>query len=140
LNPRDLAVTALAGKTFATSCQKFYQNNSLDEIVDRFKDFLIVGRNLADSTVKSQIRNIKLALISIEKHLDSITTEDIRSYLKKYEGNTKGNRLKALKRFFRDFLGSNKVQKLFFVFLLQTTINILKNSNRLYTLNISGWE
>jgi integrase len=80
---------------------------SIEEILSQFKRFLKIDLGLSKSTVYAHAYKIKRFLLSINKPIEAITTEDIRNWLESlanYSANHRKNTIKALRRFFRDYL------------------------------------
>jgi len=74
----------------------------------RFGEFCLVDLQLSKQTVKQHIYNIREFLAWLkQENIDTVDVEDIRSFLLNLkDGNpyTYANMLKALQRFFSDFL------------------------------------
>ncbi len=77
---------------------------------------LEIDKNLADRTVKQHIRNIEKFLKFVDKPLRKIGKEDIRNWLRKwkedYAPSTYANKVKSLRVFSRDHLGTDIAEKL----------------------------
>lgn len=84
---------------------------SIEEVMDGFQGLLEIDKNLAERTVKQHARNIEKFLISVDKPLAEIEKRDIRSWLREwkedYAQSTYANKVKSLRVFFRDYLGSD---------------------------------
>jgi len=87
------------------------EKTSIDDIIENFRGMLKIDLDLAERTVKQHVSNIGEFLKFIEKSPEEITKKGIRSWLKKYEENyskaTKANKIKSVRVFFREFVGSN---------------------------------
>ena len=81
-----------------------------------FHDFCFVDLQLSRRTVYDHLRYVKKFFEWLSKPISSLRADDVRSYLLKFRnGNpcTYANVLKALRRFFRDFLGMSELVKSF---------------------------
>ena len=94
---------------------------NIGDPLDAFFDFCRVDLSLAEATAKEYKRKIRRFFQAVNKPADSVTAEDVRSYLKPLadgNANTYGNALKPLKAFFRDLMkmpevvGSFKFRKI----------------------------
>jgi len=68
----------------------------------------MIDLQLLDRTVESHLSYVKRFLDFLDKPVNSLTVEDIRGFLATFKGkslSTYANALKALKVFFRDFIG-----------------------------------
>ncbi|KXA96806.1 hypothetical protein AKJ37_04325 [candidate division MSBL1 archaeon SCGC-AAA259I09] len=77
---------------------------------------LEIDKNLADRTVKQHVRNIEEFLRYVDKPLVKIGKGDIRNWLRKwkedYAPSTYANKVKSLRVFFRDYLGTGIAENL----------------------------
>ena len=83
-----------------------------DRLLAGFYDFCRVDLGLADATTKEYRRKMRRFFKSIKKAATSVTSEDIRGYLKPLangNANSYSNALKPLKRFFRDYMKTGHV-------------------------------
>ena len=89
----------------------------MHNLLNDFKIFCTVDLQLSKRTVQRKAYYLKRILKTIRKPVDEITANDIRHYLyKRYQHlkpSSYGNDLKALKRFFRDFLQKPQVVESF---------------------------
>jgi len=91
-------------------------NVSRGKPLDDFHDFCKVDLGLAETTAKEYKRKMKRFFKAVDKPASSITTEDIRGYLKPLSSgsaNSYGNTLKPIKRFFRDYMKMGEVVESF---------------------------
>jgi site-specific recombinase XerD len=97
---------------------QFFRIANLDELLSRFKEFGLVDRNLSENTMNSNcgyLFQIKRFLKAVGKEPSQISTDEVRTYLLRFQDkspNTKANCLKALRLFFR-FLGRPQVVESF---------------------------
>jgi integrase len=88
------------------------ENIENSRIVEDFKSFLIVDRQLRGETVRKHLREVKRLFKSSGFNPIYATKIDIRNYLMKFGGYspyTYANILKALRVFYRDYLGKPEV-------------------------------
>jgi len=79
------------------------ENVRLSTYMENFREFLLVDLRRSEKTAIEQVRYVRRFLESLNK--DSVSKEDMRSYLKDVKGEaTYRNTLASLKVFFRDFL------------------------------------
>ncbi|KXA94084.1 hypothetical protein AKJ38_01995 [candidate division MSBL1 archaeon SCGC-AAA259I14] len=97
-----------------TSKIKEVPEKSLDskkDILKRFEDLLSIDKDLDEKTVRKHCGNISEFLDSINKPLIKIGKQDLRDWLRKYKENyakaTYANKVKTIRVFVRDFLGSD---------------------------------
>ena len=80
----------------------------MQKALDLFVRFMRVDLNLTHETIKKHKGSIIRFLRHVDKPIDAITTDDIREFLEDmkacYSVHHYSNFVKALKRFFRDFL------------------------------------
>jgi integrase/recombinase XerD len=79
----------------------------LEGSLSAFFDFCRVDLSLAEATAKEYRRKIRRFFQAVNKPAESVTAEDVRSYLKPLadgNANSYGNALKPLKAFFRDLM------------------------------------
>ena len=79
----------------------------LERLLSAFSDFCRVDLSLAESTVKGYKRKMRQFFKAVNKPAESVTAEDVRSYLKPLadgNANSYGNALKPLKAFFRGLM------------------------------------
>jgi integrase/recombinase XerD len=91
-------------------------NVDRDKLLADFHDFCRVDLGLAESTAKEYKRKMRRFFKAVDKPASSITTEDIRGYLKPLSNgsaNSYGNALKPIKRFFRDYMRMGDVVESF---------------------------
>jgi integrase len=83
--------------------------DNLKDLENKFKDFCLVDLQLSKVTVRNHMYHLRRFFRWLEREkIDAINVENIREFLKQFrDGNpyTYRNMLKALRRFFRDFLG-----------------------------------
>jgi integrase/recombinase XerD len=82
-------------------------HGGLEGLLSAFFDFCRVDLSLAEATAKEYKRKIRRFFQTVNKPAESVTAEDIRSYLKPLadgNANSYGNALKPLKAFFRDLM------------------------------------
>jgi integrase len=82
-------------------------SESESELLERFRDFQIVGLRRSKRTAYEKVWFIKRLLKTVSKKPNEISREDLRCFLKtleKLSAATYKNALMALKVFFRDFL------------------------------------
>ncbi len=75
----------------------------IDEIVEKFADYLLVDEQLAELTIRKHCSYIKKFLLEVNKPVEMITTNDIRQFLKCTE-NAKCHYYKVVRVFFGRFL------------------------------------
>ncbi len=84
------------------------EKTSIDEILDKFKDFCLIDIDLTESTYERHKCCIWDFLKFYDGNISGLNKNDVRDYLKTRKNNeaksTYANRIKALGRFFRDFL------------------------------------
>jgi len=77
-------------------------------LVDGFIRFMSIDLNLTSNTIRKHKRSIIRFLEYVGKPIDTITVEDVRSFLEsikeQYSVHHYSNFIKALRRFFRDYL------------------------------------
>jgi site-specific recombinase XerD len=79
----------------------------LEDLLSTFFDFCRVDLSLAEATAKGYKRKMRRFFQAVNKAAESVTAEDVRSYLKPLadgNANSYGNALKPLKAFFRDLM------------------------------------
>ncbi|HID91146.1 TPA: hypothetical protein EYP44_04220, partial [Candidatus Bathyarchaeota archaeon] len=111
----DLRLRRLTHRATKVPITSFSESNT-DDILSRFKDFCRIDLQLSDATIKGHLCKIRRFFDSIRKSPERVTREDIRSYLLRQKDgnpNTYANALKALRVFFRDFMGMEEVVKTF---------------------------
>jgi len=77
------------------------------ELIDDFIRFMHVDLNLTNDTIRKHKGAVLRFLKHVDKPIDAITIEDVRSFLedmKHYSTHHYSNFIKALRRFFRDYL------------------------------------
>jgi integrase/recombinase XerD len=82
-------------------------HGGLEGSLSAFFDFCRVDLSLAEATAKEYKRKIRRFFQAVNKAAESVTAEDVRSYLKPLadgNANSYGNALKPLKAFFRDLM------------------------------------
>jgi integrase/recombinase XerD len=88
------------------------ENGENERIFEDFKNFLIVDRQLRDETVKKHLREVKRLFKNSSFDPINATRMDIRNYLMGFRDcspYTYANILKALRVFYRDYLGKPEV-------------------------------
>ena len=88
----------------------------LEGLLSAFFDFCRVDLSLAESTTKGYKRKMRQFFKAVNKAAESVTAEDVRSYLRPLadgNANTYGNALKPLKAFFRDLMKMPEVVESF---------------------------
>jgi len=91
-------------------------HGGLEGLVSAFFDFWRVDLGLAEATAKEYKRKIRRFFQTVNKPAESVTAEDVRSYLKPLadgNANSYGNALKPLKAFFRDLMKMPEVVESF---------------------------
>ncbi len=86
------------------------------ELINEFEKFCMVDLGLADLTVKGHKQKINRFLKFVDKPVDKIVIDDVRTYLMSYKEKapkTYRNQLCSLKVFFRDFLKRGSVVESF---------------------------
>ncbi|MFP4006275.1 MAG: phage integrase N-terminal SAM-like domain-containing protein [Candidatus Hadarchaeia archaeon] len=95
---------------------KDVKEDLIAKIMDDFEGLLEIDKNLSGRTVKQHTRNIERFLKSVDKPLAKIGKKDIRNWLRKwkedYAPSTYANKVKSLRVFFRDHLGSDIAENL----------------------------
>ena len=105
----------VAPNSYAEPCDERIENKgesqgsieNLEQFLERFSDFCSVDLQLSKSTVYTHKSHIRRFLEGVNKPIRTLTVEDVRNYLltlKEGSPYTYSNTLKALRRFFRDFL------------------------------------
>ena len=77
------------------------------DILEEFKRFCEVDLRLAERSVRNHTEHLRRFLQTMNKAPNEVTENDIRDYLLKFKdmsASTSANVLKALRRFFRDFM------------------------------------
>ena len=90
--------------------------NNFEDLLKRFNDFCLVDLQLSKRTVTSHLSKLRQFFNWLNKPISTLTVEDMRRYLLQFRnGNpyTYSNILKALNRFFRDFLGMPELTQTF---------------------------
>jgi len=93
-------------------CDLRIENIENERIIEDFKNFLIVDRQLKDETVKKHLREIKRLFENSDFNPINAIRIDIRNYLMKFRDcspYTYANILKALRVFYRDYLGKPEI-------------------------------
>jgi integrase len=88
------------------------ENRENERIIEDFEDFLIVDRQLAERTVERHLLEIRRFFKNSDFDPINATKADIRSYLMKFRNwstYSYANMLKALRIFYRDYLGKKEV-------------------------------
>jgi integrase len=78
--------------------------------MNQFRKFCQIDLQLRKRTVKGHLRNLKQFLGFIDKPIGELTRDDLRQWLETWKDNRAGtyaNKIKTLRRFFRDFLRSD---------------------------------
>lgn len=88
-------------------------NVNKEEILGKFKDFCLIDLDLSESTYRRHEVCIKDLMDFFDDKISNLSKEDVCKYLKSRKGNeaksTYANRIKALRRFFRDFLNAEQL-------------------------------
>jgi len=94
-----------------------YNPGNIEDVVREFRDFLTVDLRLEKRTVKNHCNHIHQFLRSVDRGPCEVSKPDVRSYLlermKTKTQSTVNNDLKALKRFFRDYLNKPEIVESF---------------------------
>jgi integrase len=85
-------------------------------MIDEFRRFCKIDLQLTDAAAYNHIRYVKALKTFVNKHLESVSRDDIREFLTKYNGMspyTYCNALKSMKVFFRDFMKKKELVETF---------------------------
>ena len=91
-------------------------NKDVNWILNDFKGFLTIDRQLSERTVYRHVWEIKRHLQAPRINPSSMTRRDIRDYLSRFRdspANTYANVLKSLKVFYRDYLDMSEIVRTF---------------------------
>jgi len=101
LNPRPPECKVAEETAFSLKENVRLSNNN--EMLESFKEFLLVDLRRSEKTAYEAVRYVRRFLEALNK--DGVSREDVRQYLKQISGEaTYRNTLASLKRFFRDYL------------------------------------
>ena len=93
-------------------CDLRIENSENERIIEDFKNFLIIDRQLRERTVERHILEIRRFFKNSDFDPINATKTDIRNYLMKFRDcspYTYANILKALRVFYRDYLGKPEI-------------------------------
>lgn len=98
------------------SFSELFEGPARDDLLKRFSDFRVVYRRFTASTAKAHRYDSDRFLRWPKKPLNRVEANDMREYLKQYldvSPSTYANQIKALRVFFRDFLGRGEAVRSF---------------------------
>lgn len=103
------------------------REKTVNEIIDDFQDLLEIDKDLAERTVAQHTRNIRQFLEFVDVSFTEIGKAEIRNWLREwkedYARSTYANKVKSLRVFFRDYLGSDIAESLSMPQPQQNSIN-----------------
>ncbi|KXA88517.1 hypothetical protein AKJ62_04995, partial [candidate division MSBL1 archaeon SCGC-AAA259D14] len=92
------------------------RGKEVDDILEEFRDVLEIDRDLADRTVEQHLRNIRQFLEFVDGPPSEIDKTDMRDWLREWKENyaesAYANKVKSLRVFFDDYLGSDMAKSL----------------------------
>jgi len=92
------------------------EKTDAETLLSKFSEFCKVDLQLSKITTRGHLFHIRHFLKTVDKPLDELTVDDVRTYLKGFQAKSNGtyaNVVKSLRRFLRDYLGRPELVKTF---------------------------